>query len=152
MLIARFSAMKAASIAVVIFVPTIAFGWLVSISQRDVSIFKGNGGVLGLIVLAAVAAMWFVYRIGAIFFQILFRQGSAIWSDGGNLIFTNRFIWRIGLTDIDSVSAGVFSYLGLKFKTVNIYLRNGTRRTISTGLLQETQAQIISELKVVLKK
>lgn len=151
MIVARFSPFKAIIIALIIFGPTAAFAYLIFSSPGGpIGLIKQRHPSVGLAVIALIASAWFIFRIGAIFFQIFFRQSAAIWIDGQNLIFTNQRIMKLKIADIDSFSPEKFRYLGITIETIGIYLKGGRRRALSIGLMQERQPYIISKLDDVL--
>lgn len=152
-IVARFSPFKASIIALIIFGPTAVFMYLIfSSSGGLVGLIEQRHPVIGSAIVALTASAWFIFRIGAIFFQIFFRQGAAIWVDDQNLIFTNQRIMKLQIADIDHFSPEKFLCLGINIKIIGIYLGKGDRRVLSIGLMQEQQSYIISRLDTILRK
>lgn len=151
MIVARFSPFKATIIALIILGPTAVLMYLSFSSPGGlVGLIEQRHPIIGLAVVTLIASTWFIFRIGAIFFQILFRQGAAIWVDDQNLIFTNQRIMKLQIADIDHFLPEKFLCLGIKIKTIGIYLDKGGRRVLSIGLMREQQPYIISKLDTIL--
>ena len=148
MVIARFSTIKALSVAFINLMMILAFYWVVFFeTEHPIQYFVAKPHWVLLLVVALPGSVWLGWRAAMIFAQVVRHGGAAIWTEGPELIFTSRRVFCAPLEAIAEISAGTYPYGGLRFETITLRLKNGRSKVISTALLSPERQKIIADLR-----
>lgn len=151
MMIARFSTAKALGVVSVTFMAILVLYGLVFFgAEHPLAYFAAKPQWVALLVVALPGSLWLLWRAAMIFSSVVWHKGAAIWTDGPVLIFTSRHVFHAPVNAIADVSAGTYTWGGVRFETIILHLKDGRSKTISTALLCPDCQNIVAGLNAVM--
>jgi hypothetical protein len=104
-----------------------------------------GGGWLFFLVIGWLAAIVFLLMLFALLKQIVLARSCAIWCDGENIFYLNRYFMAVPKKAVERVSIGTFGRFDSPAIILN--LRDGRTKTIPTISLSEDAEVILARLR-----